>query len=139
MGPFRETGQVTAPADGPASWTARSDLAEAAAVALVEEGRFHGITPPLTSSQALTLAALAEIASNLTGRPITRMTVSDQEHRESLLSHGTPGWLADMVLGTFAASRAGEFAAVDPTLEHLLGRTPLSMRDALASHIASGQ
>ena len=35
-------------------------------------------------------------------------------------------------MGLFAASRAGEFAAVDPTLGELLGRPPLTVRDVLA-------
>ena len=34
---------------------------------------------------------------------------------------------ADQLLGIFAASRAGEFAAVDPTLAGLLGREPTPM------------
>jgi hypothetical protein len=41
----------------------------------------------------------------------------------------------DMLLGLFAASRQGEFAAVDPTLERLLGRSPRSMRDVLAARL----
>jgi hypothetical protein len=39
--------------------------------------------------------------------------------------------------GLFAASRQGEFAAVDPTLERLLGRPPMSMRDVLAASLSS--
>ena len=39
-----------------------------------------------------------------------------------------------MLVGLFAASRNGEFAAVDPTLERLLGRPPLTIRDVLAAH-----
>ena len=34
LGPWRETGRITVPADGPVSWTAREDAAEAAAVIL---------------------------------------------------------------------------------------------------------
>jgi NAD(P)H dehydrogenase (quinone) len=45
---------------------------------------------------------------------------------------GLPQPVADMLLGMFAASRAGEFAAVDPTLEQLLGRPPLTVREVLA-------
>jgi hypothetical protein len=39
-----------------------------------------------------------------------------------------------MLVGLFAASRNREFAAVDPTLERLLGRPLLTIRDALAAH-----
>ena len=36
------------------SWTAHADLAEAAAIALTDEGRLDGITPPLAAGATLT-------------------------------------------------------------------------------------
>ena len=66
LGRAFETGEVAAPADGPVSWTAHDDLADAAAIVLTEEGRFEGPTPPLTGSAALDLAGLAAEAL---GRP----------------------------------------------------------------------
>jgi uncharacterized protein YbjT (DUF2867 family) len=129
-----KTGLLAAPQDGPVSWTAHADLAEAAAVVLAEGG-FEGPTPALTGAVALDLADLAEIASELTGRPITRTVVSDEEYRDGLLSHGAPRVVADMLVGMFAASRQGEFAAVDPTLKHLLGRPSMTARDVLAETI----
>ncbi len=38
------TGKISLPADGPISWTARADLAEAAVAALTEPGLFDGIS-----------------------------------------------------------------------------------------------
>jgi NAD(P)H dehydrogenase (quinone) len=124
LGEALETGELAAPADGPVSWTAHDDLAEAAAIVLTDEGRFEGPTPPLTGSAALDLAGVAAAAL---GRPIRRTVLTDAQYREAL-----PEAAADMLLGLFAASRAGEFAAVDPTLGELLGRPPLTVRDVLA-------
>jgi NAD(P)H dehydrogenase (quinone) len=125
LGQAFETGELAAPADGPVSWTAHDDLAEAAAIVLTDEGRFEGPTPPLTGSAALDLAALA---AEVLGRPIRRTVLTDAQYREAL-----PEPVAEMLLmGLFAASRAGEFAAVDPTLGELLGRPPLTVRDVLA-------
>ena len=124
LGQALETGELAAPADGPVSWTAHDDLAEAAAIVLTDEGRFEGPTPPLTGSAALDLAALA---AEVLGRPIRRTVLTDAQYREAL-----PEPVAEMLLGLFAASRAGEFAAVDPTLGELLGRPPLTVRDVLA-------
>jgi uncharacterized protein YbjT (DUF2867 family) len=124
LGRAFETGEVAAPADGPVSWTAHDDLADAAAIVLTEEGRFEGPTPPLTGSAALDLAALA---AEVLGRPIRRTVLTDAQYREAL-----PEPVAELLLGMFAASRAGEFAAVDPTLGELLGRPPLTVRDVLA-------
>jgi NAD(P)H dehydrogenase (quinone) len=78
----------------------------------------------------------AGIASDLTGREITRVTVSDDEWQAGLVSHGVPEANATMLLGMFAASRQGEFAAVDPALENLLGRKPTTFRDVLAATLA---
>lgn len=137
MGNALETGRLAAPADGPVCWTAHADLAQAAAIALTKEGRLDGITPPLTAPQTVDLAGLAAIASELTGRPVIRIPVPDAEHRTALISHGTPEMFADMSLSFFAASRQGEFSATDPTLERLLGRPPMSMRDVLAAALSS--
>ena len=124
LGRALETGEVAAPQDGPVSWTAHDDLADAAAIILRDEGRFEGATPPLTGSAAVDLAGLA---AEVIGRPIRRTVLTDAQYREAL-----PELVAEMLLGLFAASRAGEFAAVDPTLGELLGRPPLTVRDVLA-------
>jgi NAD(P)H dehydrogenase (quinone) len=133
MGGALHTGRLAVPEDGPVSWTAHADLAEAAAIALAREGLLHGITPPLTGPQALDFADIARIASELTGRKIARVTVSDEEWKAGLVSRGVPEASATMLLGMFAASRQGEFAAVDPALTGLLGHQPTAFRDVLAA------
>jgi uncharacterized protein YbjT (DUF2867 family) len=133
MGQALQTGKLIAPEDGPVSWTAHADLAEAAAIALTDGERLDGLTAPLTASEALDLADIAAIASAVSGREIARVTVSDDEYRAGMVARGVPEPQADLLLGVFAASRRGEFAAVDPTLERLLGRAPTSVRDVLAT------
>lgn len=137
MGGALHTGRLAVPEDGPVSWTGHADLAEAAAVALTREGLLDGVTPPLTGPQALDFAGIAGIASELTGREITRVTVSDEEWKAGLVSRGVPEANATMLLGMFAASRQGEFAAVDPALAGLLGREPATFRDVLAGTLPS--
>lgn len=127
------TGEICAPEDGPVSWTARGDLAEADAILLAEEGRLDGITPPLTAPEAFTMADLASITSELTGREVKRVIVSDDEWREAKVAQGVPMPMAEMLLGFYRAARRGDFAAVDPTLEVLLDRRPQTMRDVIAA------
>ena len=136
LGDAPTTGVLAAPTDGPVSWTAHADLAEAAAVVLTDPGRFEGATPPLTAAESLDLAALAGLASEVLGRPVHRETLSDEQLRERMAARGAPPPVADIALGFYAASRAGEFAAVDPTLGRLLGRRPTPMHDVLADHHA---
>lgn len=128
-----EAGEIRAPEDGPVSWTARADLAEADAILLAQEGRLDGITPPLTAPEAFTMTDLAAIASELTGRQIKRVTVSDDEWREAKVAQGVPAPMADMLLGFYRAARRGDFTTVDPTLEVLLDRRPQTMRDVIAA------
>ncbi|MEV0785537.1 NAD(P)H-binding protein [Streptomyces sp. NPDC050423] len=133
-----ESGEITLPEDGPVAWTTHADLADAAAAVLADEGRFDGPTPPLTAAQALTFDDIAAIAGDITGRTITRATAPDTEFREQLTGQGAPAGTADQLLGIFAAARAGEFAAVDPTLAALIGREPLSMSTVLHEQLSGG-
>ncbi|MEV0350126.1 NAD(P)H-binding protein [Nonomuraea sp. NPDC050680] len=125
------TGELAVPQDGPVSWTAHADLAEAAAIILADEGRFDGPTPPLTGSEALDLADVAAIAAELTGRPIRRVIITDEQHMAGLLSHGVPESQARMLGGMFAASRQGEFAQVGPALADLIGHPTTPLRDVM--------
>jgi NAD(P)H dehydrogenase (quinone) len=131
LGDAVSTGALRLPLDGPVTWTAQADLAEAAAIILSNEGRFDGPVT-LTSGRAVDLTAVAVLASELTGRPIRREVVSDEEHLVALNARGVPAAAVKIFQSIFAASRAGEFSRVDPTLEGLLGRPPLTVRDVLA-------
>lgn len=133
-----DSGRIELPADGPVSWTAHADLAEAAAAILADEGRFDGPTPPLTGGQALTFDDIADIASEVTGRTMTRITTPDEQFREQLTGRGVPAQRAAELVGIFAASRAREFATVDPALATLLGREPVTFRTVLREQLSSG-
>ena len=130
LGNAIETGEVVAPEDGPVAWTAHADLARTAAIALTKGG-LNGISPVLTGSEMLDLAGIVEIASEVTGRPIRRVVVSDDEFRSRMVAHGTPDAVVNMQLGLYTASRQGEFAKLDATLTRLIGRPPMTMRDVL--------
>ena len=131
------TGEIALPEDGPVSWTARVDLAKAAVAALTEPGLFDGGSPPLTISTLLDFTDIAQTLSEILGRTIVRKAMSDEAYRTSLLAHGLPEVMADGLGGLYKASRAREFAVVDPTLERLLGQSPLAMKDVLIDFLAT--
>jgi uncharacterized protein YbjT (DUF2867 family) len=131
-----KTGELAVPEDGPVSWTAHADLAEVTALALTDGGELDGLTPALTGAEAIDMAGMAEIASELTGRTIRRTVVSDEAYRAGLVAHGVPEPAADLLVGVFAASRQGEFAEVDPALARLIGRPPVSFREYLATAVS---
>jgi NAD(P)H dehydrogenase (quinone) len=127
-----ETGDIRVPEDGPVAWTARADLAEADAILLADEGRLDGITPPLAALDAFTMADLAAIASELTGRTIRHTVVPDTQWRDEQLAAGLPAPMADALLGMYRSARRGDLATDDDTLARLLGRRPRTLRDVLA-------
>lgn len=133
LGDALRTGELVAPADGPVSWTAHADLAEAAAIILAGEGRFDGPTPPLTAPAALDLQDVAALLGELTGRPIRRVVADDEEWVAGLTGHGVPAGRAELVLGMFRAARRGEFATAGTDLAELLGRPATPLRAVLAA------
>ena len=139
LGGLKQTGKISLPQDGPVSWTARADLAEAAVAALTEPGLFDGISPPLTGSQTLDFAGIAKIASQILGRDIVRETVSDEDYRAALISHGLPEVMADALPSLYKAARAREFAVVDPTLERLLRRKPTALSEILSQFLSQAE
>ena len=132
LGPWRETGVIAAPADGPVSWTDRGDEAEAAAVILAGQRPFDGPVT-LTADAAVTFDDIAGLASELTGGDIRRVVVDDEEWVAGQVAHGRPEPMARMLLGFFQAARRGGFAGVDPLLGDLLGRPPRTVRELLAA------
>ncbi|MBL7487508.1 NAD(P)H-binding protein [Frankia sp. AgB1.9] len=135
MGPWRETGTITVPADGPVSWTAREDAAEAAAVILASDGAYNGPTT-LTAGAAPTFEDIAAIVSELTGRKIGFAVMDQEEWVTTQIAAGQKEFLARFTLGMYEAAHGGFFAGVDPLLGTLVGHEPRSVRDLLAQPTA---
>ena len=132
LGNAGETGELAAPEDGPVDWTTHEDLADATAAALADDELGEPVLT-LTGSETVDLTGIAGLASELTGRPIRRVVVGDDEYRDRMVERGLPSERASMLLGIFQASRQGGFTAVSPTLERLIGRPPTPLREYLGA------
>ena len=130
-GPWRETGVITVPADGPVSWTAREDAAEAAAAVIASGGGYDGPTT-LTASAAPTFREVATIASELSGRTVECVAVDPEEWVATQTAQGAQEFMARFTLGIYQAAEQGYFAGVDPLLGKLLGREPRTVRELLS-------
>ncbi len=130
-GPWRETGVITVPADGPVSWTAREDAAEAAAAVIASGGGYDGPTT-LTASAAPTFREVATIASELSGRTVECVAVDPEEWVATQTAQGAQEFMARFTLGIYQAAAQGYFAGVDPLLGKLLGREPRTVRELLS-------
>ncbi len=136
MGPWRTTDVISVPADGPVSWTAREDAAEAAAIILASDGAYNGPTT-LTADAAPTFEDIAVIASELTGRTIKLSVIEPDEWIAAQVAGGQQEFMVRFLLGMYEAARGGFFAGVDPLLGRLLGREPRTVRDLLSQPAAS--
>ena len=130
-GPWQQTGVIAVPADGPVSWTAREDAAEAAAAILLSNGAYEGPTT-VTARSAPTFQDIAVIASELTGAEVTCVVMDQDDWVAAQVAHGAPELMARFTLGMYQAAAQGLFAGVDPLLGELLGREPRTVRDLLA-------
>lgn len=133
IGDAAASGILTAPQDGKISWTAHRDLAAAAAQVLLQEDKFDGPTPPLTAGAALDMADIAAILAELHGKPVRRDMIGDDEQVVLMARRGVPEPAIAIMMGLYRAARAGEFAAVDPTLANLIGREPMTVRAMLSA------
>ena len=131
-GPWRETGVIEIPVDGPVSWTARQDAAEAAAVILATGGGDDGPVT-LTAPAAPTFADLAAVATESAGRPVRVEAIGADAWVAGQIAAGRPEGMTRFTLGLFEAAEAGFFAGTDPLLGQLLGRTPRAAAEALVA------
>ena len=130
LGDWRESGVITVPVDGPMSWTAREDSAEAAAVILASNGGYDGAVT-LTASAAPTFADIAAMASDATGRPVRIREIGDDAWVAAQVAAGQPEFVARFMLGMYQAAHEGFFAGTDPLLATLLGREPRTVQQVL--------
>jgi NAD(P)H dehydrogenase (quinone) len=125
LGPWRKTGRIVAPEDGPVSWTDRGDAAEAAAVVLAGRRSFDGPVT-LTARRAVTFADIAALAG------VERVVVDDERWVAEQVAAGTAEPMARMLLTFFQAARSGHFAETGPVLAELLGREPRPVADQVS-------
>jgi uncharacterized protein YbjT (DUF2867 family) len=126
-----ESGTLELPEDGKVAWTAHDDLAAADATLLAGIEAVDGPTCPLTGSEALDLADLARLASEIMGKPVLRRTISEDAVVARARQRGVPDGAVAVMIGYCRAARAGEFAAVNPSLSQILGRPPVTIRSVL--------
>jgi NAD(P)H dehydrogenase (quinone) len=140
-GPWRETGVIRVPGDGPVSWTDRGDAAEAAARVLLatRSGTPYDGPVTLTAPAAPTFAELAAAASGLLGHQVGFELVAEDEWLRAQAAAGQPEQMSRFVLGFYRAAAAGFFAGTDPLLGELLGRAPRPAEDQLTTPARAGQ
>jgi uncharacterized protein YbjT (DUF2867 family) len=107
------------------------DIAAVAAKALAGD-EHRGKTYELNGPQALTYADVAEKISKHAGRAVQYVDIPEEAQRKAMLDQSMPVWQVDALLELQGYYTSGKGGAVDPLLQSLLGRPPITMDHYLA-------
>jgi NAD(P)H dehydrogenase (quinone) len=131
-------GVRTPPGMGKAGYASRDDLAEAHAIALTEDGH-ENRSYSLYGGPAVSFPDIAQILSEISGKPVPFHAVSDEEYIADLVAAGLPEPAAGFLLEWVHGVAAGEWDGSTDDLERLLGRKPTTPTEYLRARYASSQ
>jgi NAD(P)H dehydrogenase (quinone) len=111
----------------------RSDCAAAAAAVLTSDGH-AGMTYDITGPEALSQADIVAGFTEVSGRPVELIPVSDHMMLWGLTRHGVPKPVARAITDFGKAIREGYYDVASDAVESLTGRAPRSLRDVLIAN-----
>lgn len=114
------------------------DIAELAARILTDGPQHHdGKTYTPTGPQSASFADVAQRLTRILGKPVDYMPVSDETRRRTLLGHGIPAWIADMVIEYSQAYAAGWGDHTSSDFLDIVGHPPRDVDDFIRDHVAA--
>ncbi len=129
---FDADGRITGPGgDGAVSLTYRPELAEAIAELLVDPSHDERSVVTITVPQAVTLAELAEIASDVTGHHYRYDPLDRDEWLAYRRSLGRPAWSIEAGISYYDGVARGEDGIVADDYRELTGKEPLTIREII--------
>ncbi|HET8903617.1 MAG TPA: SDR family oxidoreductase [Saccharospirillum sp.] len=135
-GHILESGQwFTAAGDGRVANIARADLAAAAAAALASHD-YSNRTYTLTGKEAHTTAQMATLLSDVSGRSVVVVPITDEQKVAGLEQAGLPPVLAKIFASFDTNTRQGGVAEVTNDFNELTGREPMTLKDWLNQYRA---
>jgi NAD(P)H dehydrogenase (quinone) len=124
---------VAAAGEGGVGYVTREDCARAAAAALsaTTSGR---VTLEVTGPEVVTYAELAQLASEISGRPVNYVSMTPEEMVKILSGAGLPQGVAETLVSFQTATAQGILGITTPAVTNLTGTAPQSVRDYLVAH-----
>jgi len=131
--------------DGRIAFVAKADCVACAVHVLTSKGH-AGVTYEITGPELLSYRDAAAITSEISGKPIEYVVVSDEEMLEGLIAAGVPRRYEEgmqSVVGTSSAEdivsyergiRGNYFAVISDHVRQLLGRQPIPLRQLYEAH-----
>ncbi|BDZ50059.1 NAD(P)-dependent oxidoreductase [Frondihabitans sucicola] len=129
----RDTGEITASVgDGRVASASRSDYAEAAAAAALDEAT-TGKTYELSGDDAWNFDELAAAVSGIVGKPVTYRALTPEEHAAQLTAAGLDEGMVGFVVGLDGNIRDGLLAGTSGDLATLIGHPTVPLAEGLAA------
>jgi NAD(P)H dehydrogenase (quinone) len=97
------------------------------------ENKFYNITGP----DLISNAELAQLLTEVTGRPVKYVALDDAAFIERLKSQGMPESVAQRVAGFNRPTREGHIAVRSTAVKDLTGKEPQSVRELLEANKAT--
>lgn len=120
-------------ADGRIANVSREDCARAAAAALASPSTANAVYD-ITGPAALVTSEIVATVSEVFGKPIEYVPVSDEQLTQGMVAAGVPEPFARILVSFDATTRAGFFATVSDAVETLTGRKPETLRQFLVAN-----
>ena len=109
------------------------DIARIAVRALTTPGH-AGKAYNLSGPRAISYAEAAAILSEVLGKPVRYVAVSDEAAKSAMLDAGAPKIYADHLIELNQYFRAGGAAGISPTVKDLTGRDPIAFEQFARDH-----
>jgi NAD(P)H dehydrogenase (quinone) len=127
-----ETGVRVPAGNGKFTAATRDDLAAAHAAVLTGTGH-EGKSYYLSGAPAVSWADIARILSEVHGKDVPYIAISDEEYIKSMGALGFPDFVAPFILKWVQGMNQGEWDEVTDDLETLIGRKPTTLAEYLRS------
>ncbi|MER8407231.1 SDR family oxidoreductase [Mesorhizobium sp. M0185] len=126
----------TSAGDGRIAHGARDDMAVAIAASLASSAT-ESTTYTLTGPKAHTMAEIAALVTEVTGKPIEVIQLSDEALTEGLKAAGVPEAFAPVIVSFDTNTRSGRIGMVTDAVETLSGRKPQPLKQFLEANKAA--
>ena len=117
--------------DAKINFAARINMAEANAIVLADPSSYKNKVYEIISGNTYTFDEIAAMLSEITGKQIKYVDIPVEALKENIVKAGMPNEIAELMASIAESMKAGEFDFIDPTLEKLLGRKPVDLKDFL--------
>jgi len=135
--PILASGQwYTSAGDGGVSYATRDDMAAAIAAGLASDTG-ESTTYTLTGPKAYTTVEVAALVTEVTGKPIQVVQLSDDALTEGMKAAGLPERFARLLVSFDATTRGGGLGMVTDSVEKLSGRKSVSLKQFLETNKAA--